>query len=99
MRNITTRKTFFHNGRFHTLTEALRFYVQRDTDPQHWYPVTAQGKVVKFDDLPPILRRNVDIVDSPLTLKQGEKPVWTDQDIEDVTAFLRTLEDADSSGH
>jgi cytochrome c peroxidase len=99
LRNVTIRKTFFHNGRFHSLTEALRFYVQRDTDPQRWYPVAKDGRVIKFDDLPPALRRNVDIVDSPLTLKRGEKPVWTDHDIEDVIAFLRTLQDSDSSSN
>jgi len=97
LRNVTIRKTFFHNGRFHSLTEALRFYVQRDTNPERWYPIAAHGKVVKFDDLPAIYRRNVDIIDSPLNLKRGETPVWTDQDIEDVTAFLRTLQDADAT--
>ncbi len=34
LRNVATRTVFFHNGRFHTLKEALRFYVQRDTDPR-----------------------------------------------------------------
>jgi cytochrome c peroxidase len=99
MRNVTIRKTFFHNGRFHSLKEALRFYVQRDTDPERWYPVAAHGKVIKFDDLAASLRRNVDVVDSPLTLKRGEAPVWTDQDIDDVIAFLQTLRDADAGSN
>ena len=79
------------------MKEALRFYVQRDAHPERWYSVAKDGRVVKFDDLPVALRRNVDIVDSPLNLKRGEKPVWNDQDIEDVIAFLRTLQDADAS--
>jgi cytochrome c peroxidase len=99
LRNVTIRKTFFHNGRFHSLAEALRFYVQRDTNPERWYPAAPHGGVVKFDDLPVSLRRNVDIIDSPLNLKRGQAPVWNDQDIEDVIAFLRTLEDADCSSH
>ncbi len=33
LRNVATRQVFFHNGRFHNLKDALRFYVQRDTAP------------------------------------------------------------------
>jgi cytochrome c peroxidase len=97
LRNVTIRKTFFHSGRFHSLKEALRFYVQRDTNPERWYPVAKDGRVAKFDDLPARLRHNVDIIDSPLNLKRGAAPVWNDQDIEDVIAFLRTLQDADAT--
>jgi cytochrome c peroxidase len=34
LRNVATRGAFFHNGRFHSLREALRFYSERDTAPQ-----------------------------------------------------------------
>ena len=93
LRNTATRQVFFHNGRFHTLKEALRFYVQRDTSPAKWYPTDRHGKVDKFDDLPVAMRVNVDTLDEPLTRKQGERPVWTEQDIADVAAFLVTLND------
>jgi cytochrome c peroxidase len=101
LRNVATRGVFFHNGRFHTLKEALRFYVRRDTDPQSWYPVSATGQVVKFDDLPPALRGNVDVIDEPLTRKEGAAPAWTDAEVDDVIAFLETLSDRDvaSVGH
>jgi cytochrome c peroxidase len=95
LRNVATRQVFFHNGRFHTLREALRFYVQRDTDPQRWYPKSAEGSVDKFDDLSPKLRSNVDVIDEPLTRKKGEPPAWTDAEIDDVIAFLKTLTDRD----
>jgi cytochrome c peroxidase len=98
LRNVATRQVFFHNGRFHTLREALRFYVQRDTNPEKWYPRDRQGHVVKFDDLPPELRSNVDIIDAPLTSKRGEKPVWSERDIDDVIAFLKTLDDGYRAG-
>jgi cytochrome c peroxidase len=98
LRNVTARGALFHNGSFHSLKEALQFYVKRDTGPERWYPVGKNGRVVKFDDLPAGLRGNVDVVDSPLNLKRGEKPVWNDQEIEDVIAFLKTLEDADVGG-
>jgi cytochrome c peroxidase len=39
------------------------------------------------------LRVNVDTTDEPLTRKAGERPVWSEQDIDDVAAFLSTLTD------
>lgn len=90
LRNTASRGVFFHNGRFHTLREALEFYVERDTNPEKWY-----AKGVKFDDLPKELRGNVDVVDLPLTRHPGEAPVWNAGEIADVEAFLQTLNDAD----
>ncbi len=96
LRNVATRTTFFHNGRFHSLKEALRFYVRRDTDPKLWYPVSASGSVDKFDDLPRPLKANVDVSDEPLTREEGAAPAWNDAEIDDVIAFLNTLTDADA---
>jgi cytochrome c peroxidase len=96
LRNVATRRVFFHNGRFHTLRDALRFYVRRDTEPLAWYPASAGGAADKFDDLPPALRDNVDRHTEPLTRAAGEAPVWSDAEIDDVIAFLRTLTDADA---
>jgi cytochrome c peroxidase len=93
LRNTATRHVFFHNGCFHTLKDALRFYVQRDTNPAKWYPKDARGKVDKFNDLPVALRVNVDTTDEPLTRKAGERPVWSEQDIDDIAAFLTKLND------
>jgi cytochrome c peroxidase len=95
LRNVATRGVFFHNGRFHTLKDALRFYVQRDTNPRLWYPLAAAG-IEKFDDLPASLRANVDVIDEPLTRHEGAAPVWTDADIDDVISFLQTLSDRDT---
>jgi cytochrome c peroxidase len=95
LRNVATRRVFFHNGRFHTLREALRFYARRDTDPQLWYPLL-DGKPRKFDDLPAALHANVDTRNEPLTRAVGDEPSWTDAEIDDVIAFLRTLTDADA---
>lgn len=94
LRNVASRGAFFHNGRFHSLQEALEFYVQRDTNPERWYPRNRSG-VVKFDDLPAQERDNIDVVDPPLDRRRGAKPVWNAQDIADVMAFLQTLTDAD----
>jgi cytochrome c peroxidase len=93
LRNVATRGAFFHNGRFHTLRDALAFYVRRDTDPKQWYSRDAKGRVVKFDDLPRELRVNVDTLSLPLTRRAGAQPVWNDAEIDDVIAFLQTLTD------
>jgi cytochrome c peroxidase len=97
LRNVATRRVFFHNGRFHTLRQALRFYVRRDTDPQLWYTDNPGDKPGGFDDLPPKLSSNIDHIDEPLTRHPGEAPVWSDDEIEDVIAFLKTLTDRDAS--
>lgn len=38
LRNVTRRNAFFHNGVIHSLEQAIRFYVTRDTMPELWYP-------------------------------------------------------------
>ena len=43
LRNVATRKVFFHNGVIRSLDQALRFYNTRDTMPELWYP-TVGGK-------------------------------------------------------
>jgi hypothetical protein len=54
-------------------------------------PVLASGAVDKFEDLPPSLRQNIDIIDEPLTRTKGRSPIWSDAEIDDVIAFLQTL--------
>ena len=54
LRNIALTAPYFHNGRFTTLVQAIGFYVRRDTNPEEWYPTSADGMVRKFDDLPAI---------------------------------------------
>ncbi|WP_231973365.1 cytochrome-c peroxidase [Ralstonia insidiosa] len=93
LRNVATRGAFFHNGRFHTLEEALRFYVERDTAPQKWY--LHAGSRRQFDDLPEALQDNVDHINAPFTRHKGDRPVWSQADIRDVMAFLKTLNDGD----
>jgi cytochrome c peroxidase len=41
LRNVATRRVFFHNGVVHRLSDAVRFYAERDTRPQRWYPFVA----------------------------------------------------------
>ena len=50
-------------------------------------------KAEAFDDLPPSLRVNVDVVNLPFGRHPGDRPVWSDAEIDDVIAFLKTLDD------
>ena len=93
LRNVALREAFFHNGRFKSLKDALSFYVQRDTQPEKWYPTAADGSVVKFDDLPPQYRRNVNVTEVPYNRHPGEAPALSDAEVDDVIAFLKTLTD------
>jgi cytochrome c peroxidase len=93
LRNVALRRSFFHNGRFHTLKDALTFYVQRDTNPEKFYPQKADGSIDKFDDLPPQYRGNVNQEEVPYNRHPGEQPALTDAEIDDLIVFLATLTD------
>jgi cytochrome c peroxidase len=93
LRNVATRKVFFHNGRFKTLRDALGFYVRRDTNPDEWYPVDSDGTVQKFNDLPPAYRGNVNTAEGPYNRQPGMAPALSAEEIEDVIQFLGTLTD------
>jgi cytochrome c peroxidase len=84
---------FFHNGYFHDLKTAIEFYVQRDTNPSRWYPLDADGRVRKFDDIPALLARNVNTTEAPYNRVPGQAPALSDAEIDDVIAFLETLTD------
>jgi cytochrome c peroxidase len=92
LRNVATRRAFFHNGVFHRLRDVIRFYAERDTQPQKWYPLEAGRAALKFDDLPVQYRGNVDM-QPPFGGHPGEAPAFEDPDIEDIEAFLNTLTD------
>jgi cytochrome c peroxidase len=94
LRNVARRRSFFHNGRFTTLQDVMHFYVERDTNPDRWYP-TISGTLVKFNDLPARYRGNVNTSDAPLNRERGQAPALNDQEIKQVIAFLGTLSDAD----
>lgn len=92
LRNVAQRPVFFHNGVFKRLEDAVAFYATRDTQPQKWYPRSADGKISKFDDLPQKYFDNIEN-DVPFGGKPGDKPTLTDADVADIVAFLKTLTD------
>jgi cytochrome c peroxidase len=94
LRNVAARRVYFHNGRVHTLLDAVRFYAERDARPERWFS-RPDGQVELFTDLPKSLRGNVDHIDGPLNRAPGAPAALTDADVDDIVAFLKTLTDAD----
>lgn len=79
LRNVATRRVFFHNGRYRSLRAALDFYNLRAVDPEKIYPNGSP------DDLPPAYRRNID--------RTAPKSRLSARDEDDLIAFLKTLTD------
>ncbi len=92
LRNVALRKVYFHNGVVRDLTKAVRFYAERDTRPEKWYPRAADGTVRMFDDLPRAYWGNLDH-EPPFDRHRGDPPPLTEGDIQDLVAFLKTLSD------
>jgi cytochrome c peroxidase len=92
LRNVATRRVFFHNGVFHRLEDVVRFYAERDTRPQKWYPRGKNGVTLKFDDLPAPYRDNVEPL-APFDRHMGDQPALSEADIKDIVAFLNALTD------
>jgi cytochrome c peroxidase len=93
LRNVAVRRSFYHNGFFHTLREAVAFYATRDSDPGQWYPKAADGTIRKYDDLPAIYYENIS-TERPF----GPGPALSDADVDDLVAFLQTLTDGYQPG-
>ena len=92
LRNVATRDVFFHNGVFHRLEDAVRFYAERDVRPEKFYARAADRVVRKFDDLPAAFVGNVN-AEAPFNRRPGDTPALSGSEIRDVVAFLRTLND------
>jgi cytochrome c peroxidase len=92
LRNVATRKVFFHNGQIKSLRDAVRFYNTRDTNPELWYP-TVRGVVQKFNDLPEHFQANIDRQAPLIGQPAGSTPLLTEQEIDDLVVFLNTLTD------
>ncbi len=92
LRNVATRRVFFHNGVFHRLDQVVRFYAERDTRPQKWYSRNVDGATLKFDDLPAAYRGNID-VQPPFGGRAGDRAGLSEADIADIVIFLNSLTD------
>ncbi len=93
LRNVAIAGPYYHNGYFNSLRDAVAFYATRDTDPKRWYPKLKTGEADKFDDLPAGYKDNVNTEEVPYDRRPGQKPRLSDQDVDALVAFLRTLTD------
>lgn len=98
LRNVDRRQVYFHNGIYHTLKQVLDFYNLRSVAPQKIYPVGADGMVALYNDLPKADWKNVDVTDAPFDRHKGDSPALTDREIDDIIAFLHTLDDGYDAG-
>lgn len=99
LRNVATRKVFFHNGIYRSLNDVLQFYMFRDIKPALIYPRAADGGILKFNDLPARYQANVDVTDAPFNRQPGDSPPLSDSEIQDVINFLTTLTDGYRTGN
>jgi cytochrome c peroxidase len=93
LRNVATRESFGHNGVYKHLRDAITFYNLRAAAPERIYP---RGDT--FDDVPRRYRGNVNIYSPIYNRRAGSRPPLSDQDVEDLLAFLDTLTDAPFAG-
>jgi cytochrome c peroxidase len=92
LRNVAERPAYMHNGFFTDLTEVVRFYSTRNTNPQHWY-----GPSGIPNDLPARYLGNIAHVRPPFNRSASAGPVLTEGEVADVVAFLHTLSDGFSA--
>jgi len=93
LRNTATRAVFFHNGVFRSLQQVMDFYNFRDVSPEKAFPLGADGKPSRFDDIPVAYRGNIDVQDPPFDRHPGQAAAMSEQDEADIIAFLKTLND------
>ena len=92
LRNVARTAPYFHNGAFDTLREAVDFYVRRDTDPGLWYPRPPRA-CTSSTTCPRGSAGSVNTSEVPYDRKAGGTPALTPAEIDDVVAFLATLDD------
>jgi cytochrome c peroxidase len=89
LRNVAVRTAYMHNGAFRDLRDVVAFYATRATDPYRWYK-----SHVKFEDVPPRFRDQVNVNSIPYNRREGDAPALDEADVDAIVAFLRTLTDA-----
>jgi cytochrome c peroxidase len=89
LRNVAVRDSFGHNGVHKSLRDVVKFYALRASAPRSVYPT---GE--KFDDVPAKYKQNVNVFSPIYNRREGAPPALSDEEIDAVVAFLKTLTDA-----
>lgn len=93
LRNVALTAPYGHNGVFPDLRSVVSFYATRGTNPERWYPAGPDGAPRIYDDLPDAYHGNVNAGEAPYDRLPGEAPRLTEDEIDDVVAFLGALTD------
>lgn len=88
LRNVAERPSFMHNGFFNNLTDVVRFYATRNSNPQRWY-----GAAGVPNDLPARYLGNIESTKAPFNRNAAQGPALSEAEISDIVAFMRTLSD------
>lgn len=88
LRNVAQRPVYMHNGVFHDLTDVVRFYATRNSNPRRWY-----GPSGVPNDLPAAYLANLEVNRPPFNRRPIDGPVLSEGEVADLVAFLRTLSD------
>ncbi len=93
LRNVASRKHYFHNGVFSQLSDVIRFYILRDVQPAQIYKTLAGTPDTIYNDLPSQYHSNIVSNRNPFTATATGAPRLSVQEINDLIAFLCTLND------
>jgi len=93
LRNVAVARAFCHNAAFASLRDAVAIYATRDTHPGRWLPKLKSGEADRWNDLPGGYKDNVNTEEAPYDRRLGQTPRLSDQDIDALVAFLKTLTD------
>lgn len=93
LRNVATRKHYFHNGVFSQLSDVIRFYILRDLQPGQIYKTAAGSPDVAYNDLPAEYHANMVSNRNPFTPAPNGTARLSVDEINDLITFLCTLND------
>ena len=93
MRNVAVARAYYHNAAFTSLRDAVAIYATHDTNSARWFPKLKSGEADKWNDLPGGYKENVNTEEVPYDRHPGQRPRLSDQDIDALVAFLKTLTD------
>jgi cytochrome c peroxidase len=92
LRNVAQRPAFMHNGFFNNLSDVVRFYSTRQSNPQRWY-----GPSGVPNDLPAQYLRNLETTKAPFNRSATEGPLLSEPEVNDIVTFLHTLSDGSNT--
>jgi cytochrome c peroxidase len=90
LRNVERTAPYFHNAGMASLEDAIRFHFERDEKPAKWYRKADGSRDRIYNDLP---RRYQGNLADGRPFNGRYQP--SQRDINDLVAFLKTLNDAD----